>query len=696
MQIKKLLYWSLILCVNSFIVNAQTRECGTDAYWQKIKKRDHTKGLNLNTKSLRTSTGIATIPVVVHVLYNTAAQNVSNDQIASQIEALNRDFRKQNADASKVPATFSGLAVDCEIQFCLAQRDPEGFPTSGITRTATSKTSFSNGVDDAKFDNQGGKNAWDTELYLNLWVVPSIKSNAGLVLGYSSFPGDEKSIDGVVISYKYFGTLGTLPASNNLGRTATHEVGHWFGLYHTHQDECAGTNANTCNTAGDLVCDTPPQKQTYGCPTTQNTCTETEDKVDMTMNYMGYSDDNCMYMFSSGQKDRMWYHLNTYRSSILSSLGCQTPVIANNNVSLVKMDADRIDLCTNQHKPSVKLVNIGQNVITSVSLQYGTLSSSSNFTWQGSLAVGASEVITLNPITLSTGNQEVYIKVVTVNGQTDTDPSLDHIKSQVNVLPVFDLPFNETFEQEAPFIQNWTIKDFGGKAKWKRTDLAAVSGTYAAFIDNGDGDTGEKDELSSPLLHLQKEAKLSFKYAYKLWTEETTDENYSDTLKIFLELDCSGIPQKIFEGAGKNFTTGTPYFTEDRFIPKADEWRDISIDLSAYEDKIGRIIFRNISDIENCLFLDDINLTDKILSIDDSELSEKIKVYPTVSEGKVNVYFAGNYNIAIYNSSGILMDEKPNNVNDVHVDISKFMDHFLIFKIMTDEGSQSFKVFKKH
>ncbi|RYZ22852.1 MAG: T9SS type A sorting domain-containing protein [Chitinophagaceae bacterium] len=267
-------------------------------------------------------TPIYNIPVVVHVLWNTSTQNISDAQIQSQIDVLNRDFQLNNADTGLVPSAFKGLVADCRISFCMAQRDPSGNATTGIIRKQTTKTSFSADTDDAKSSTTGGSNAWDRNSYLNLWIVPSITSGGQSgILGYAQFPGGAAATDGVVIGYNYFGTTGTAAAPFNKGRTATHEVGHWLNLRHIWGDEsgCA---------QDDLVGDTPLQgAENYGCPGFPKVDACTSGNGVMFMNYMDYVDDACMYMFTTGQKSRMYGVLQSggARASLASSLGCQAP-----------------------------------------------------------------------------------------------------------------------------------------------------------------------------------------------------------------------------------------------------------------------------------------------------------------------------------------------------------------------------------
>ncbi len=257
---------------------------------------------------------ICLIPVVVHVVYQNATENISNTRIYEQIQVLNDDYRKNNTDAANIPAAWQGIAADCEIMFCLAARDPNGNWTDGIERTATTVGTF-NTNDNIKHFSTGGADAWDANVYLNLWVGDLGSS----LLGYAQFPGFDPSEDGVVIHYRYFGKTGAI-APFNKGRTATHEVGHWLGLRHIWGDD-----GNGCN-GSDLVSDTPNQAdENYGSfavgTVLTDNCTSTAPGV-MWCNYMDYTDDGSMYFFTEGQKTRMWVALNGDRSSLQSSNGC--------------------------------------------------------------------------------------------------------------------------------------------------------------------------------------------------------------------------------------------------------------------------------------------------------------------------------------------------------------------------------------
>ena len=304
-----------------FLTNAQQRSCHTmdnldrleiehpRGVQQMQKIENHTQKF-ANTFNAKAANGVINIPVVVHVVYNTSGQNISDAQVQSQIQVLNEDFRRLNSDKSNTPSTFAGVASDIEIEFCLASVDPNGNSTNGITRTQTSTSAF--GTNDyMKYTSQGGKNAWPTSNYLNIWVC----NMSGSTLGYAQFPGSgAAATDGVVISYKYFGRYGSAQAPFNKGRTATHEVGHWLNLRHIWGD--GGCSYD------DYVSDTPlAGSEHYGCPSwPQSSCSST----DMYMNYMDYVDDACMNLFTNGQKARMraLFAAGGFRESLLNSNGC--------------------------------------------------------------------------------------------------------------------------------------------------------------------------------------------------------------------------------------------------------------------------------------------------------------------------------------------------------------------------------------
>ncbi len=292
--------------------------------------RENRRAIETNTRAARlaTRTSVIRIPVVVHVLYHTDAENIDQSQIDSQIAALNRDYRLLNTDQSQIPAPFAVFAADTLAEFALAVRDPQGNPTSGITRTQTSKTAFPFDPFDPlttekldaliKFDGFG-KTAWPRDSYLNIWTC----TISGGLLGYAQFSGGPAATDGVVINNTAFGSGGIAEAPYDLGRTGVHEVGHWLNLLHIWGDDDGGCNGS------DNVDDTPNQADFNDSGVRLSdfphvTCTNGPNG-DMFMNYMDYVDDDTMLMFSKGQVQRMNTTLAGPRASLASSSGL-TPV----------------------------------------------------------------------------------------------------------------------------------------------------------------------------------------------------------------------------------------------------------------------------------------------------------------------------------------------------------------------------------
>lgn len=267
------------------------RGCATQEVLEAQLKADPTLAIRMNEIEAFTNKSILSgklvngkvqIPVVVNVLYRTTAENISDAQIQTQIDVLNKDFNALNSDYNSVPALFAGVKANVGISFVLDQ----------VIRKSTTKTSW--GTNDAvKKVAQGGLAPTSPTTKLNLWAC----TIGGGILGYAQFPGGASATDGVVVDSKYFGLSGAAAAPYNLGRTATHEVGHWMNLRHIWGDATCGS---------DLVSDTPTHNTAnYGVPAYPHYSTCSGTPVEMTMNYMDYVDDNAMYMFSNGQKSRM-------------------------------------------------------------------------------------------------------------------------------------------------------------------------------------------------------------------------------------------------------------------------------------------------------------------------------------------------------------------------------------------------------
>lgn len=362
-----------------------------------------------NQNNNSTNKASRNIPVVVHVIHNGDAlgsgENISDAQVMSQITVLNADFSATNSDFNST-SYFNSVKTNMDIQFCLAKTDPNGQPTTGINRVNYGTASFGQSATQA----MKAATQWDPTKYFNIWVV-RFGGDLNGVLGYAQFPNSgAANTDGVVIGYNYFGTTGAVSAPYNKGRTATHEVGHCFGLYHIWGDESACA-------ADDNVADTPQQKgENYGCPsypqTTQSggRCS-TSDPSSMYMNYMDYTDDACMYMFTAGQKARVDAVLASAprRASLLTSTVC--------NVAAINADFTGNPL----------VINEGQTVtFTSTSSSPATLNSW-NWTFTGGVP-GSFNGQTPPAITYSTAGTYAVSLTVTDNAAgTDTETKTAYI-----------------------------------------------------------------------------------------------------------------------------------------------------------------------------------------------------------------------------------------------------------------------------
>ena len=334
-----LLLFLVVFVMNSF---SQKSKCASDLVLSKQLENDPgfaqrlinneslvRNWISQNKKNLQSKNGQlqATIPVVFHVVYKNASQNIADSNLYRQIDILNECYRKQNANFSQTRPIFDSIAADVDIEFCVANTDTNGNWTSGIVRRQAPNGSFFDplfGFDNVKSFASGGSDPWPSDRYLNIWVCDMSLFGLTVVLGYATFPGSDPLLDGVVIQYNFMG-LQANGTSNDKGKTTVHEVGHWLGLRHIWGD---GQNSSTPCDSTDYVEDTPnADSASQQTCLLKNTCSNESnywnlagvDPPDMIENYMDYSYDDCMTMFTEGQKARMLGFLNTLRPNMLNS-----------------------------------------------------------------------------------------------------------------------------------------------------------------------------------------------------------------------------------------------------------------------------------------------------------------------------------------------------------------------------------------
>jgi hypothetical protein len=440
----------------------------TDEFEQWIRPKLEKNAKSRTSKNFKTN-GVITIPVVVHIISNGDAEgvneNILDQQVISQIRVLNEDFRKKSGTPG---FNTNPVGADVEIEFELANKDPNGIATNGITRVNLGAASWSTDDIDAIVKPQ---TQWNPDKYFNIWVVNLTRTN---LLGYAQLPSASglsglsnneggRTTDGVVIGYKYFGSStyfanGNYQPGYDKGRTATHEVGHWLGLRHIWGD--AGEGEDGC-TSDDYCQDTPNAAiENEGCPSNVDSCPNSPG-VDMVENYMDYTNDECMNIFTNDQKARMITVINnSIRRKSLQTSDALNPKFANDAATGVVSISTTT--CSNNLVPVIHITNKGTANLTAVSIRYGIDNTSTQIlNWTGNLATNQSQELTLNTMTTTGGSHTFNSTILSINGKTD-DNNVNDSDSKV-----FDIVNNF-----APTAMTLTLQCdyFGAETTWKLTN----------------------------------------------------------------------------------------------------------------------------------------------------------------------------------------------------------------------------------
>ncbi len=392
---------------------------------------------------------VVTIPVVVHVIHNGDAigvnENISEGQIQSQITVLNQDYSRE---AGTRGFNDNPVGASMDIAFCMAQRDPYGLASNGIVRH---NIGSDRPWDMEELELVKAQTQWDPEKYLNIWVVNQIViSGIYELAGYAQFPTDSSldgldegtgtaaETDGVALGYLYFGSEEIYPAGSysenrNLGRAASHEIGHFFGLRHIWGDE------DNC-TADDYCADTPiARTANSGCPDAGFDSCTARPGTDMFQNYMDYTDDACQNIFTANQKERMQAVLanSPRRLSLITSNGCVPGETFDNDGSLNLQGLT--STCSNTISPAIELTNTGNNTLTSAIIDYAADNDAiATYNWTGSLASGETTSIAVPQLTFTPGTHTFTASITSVNGTDDQAPSNNTKTQNFTILPSFN------------------------------------------------------------------------------------------------------------------------------------------------------------------------------------------------------------------------------------------------------------------
>ncbi|TNF48725.1 MAG: PKD domain-containing protein [Bacteroidetes bacterium] len=557
---------------------------------------------------------LLTLPIVFHVITSgSGATNINAVWVQRQVDQLNIDYRN-------LAGSTNAAAADVEIQFCLAVVDPSGnvLTEPGIHRVTSygagpfTQTTMDNTVKPGTI--------WNPNNYINIWTADL----SGGLLGYAQFPsnsglsglntnGGSANTDGVVILHTSLGSVANPNPAGGVygrGRTLSHELGHWLGLRHIWGD-------GACN-VDDFCADTPAAAAAnYGCPTGTNSCTGgSYPGNDMIENYMDYTDDACMNIFTADQKTRIRAVLNvaTRRSTLAASTACNLPSSDDSGISAIVTPNGEI--CQTTFTPVVTLKNYGGNVLTSCQIKYNIDGgANSTFNWTGSLASFATINVTLPSVTTTVGSHTFNSFTLLPNGVTDASSGNDASSASftVNLTAGSAIPVSEGFASTTFAPTNWTINNGGNALTWVRVTNAGIAPTAgnAARMDNYSTNiAGDVDDLVMFPVDLTgySSVTLTFDVAHARY-----NSSYIDRLDVVV-WGC-GLPEtQVYSKSGSTLATVADQTTA--FTPTAAQWRNETVDLSPYigNNKVY-IGFRNISGYGNNTYLDNINLSGVVAAV---------------------------------------------------------------------------------
>jgi Pregnancy-associated plasma protein-A len=547
------------------------------------------------------------IPVVVHVIHNNepigTGVNISDEQINSQIKVLNDDFNRLNADKVNTFSVFQSVAGSFDIQFVLAKQDPDGLASNGIVRVKGPKATWNYANDNAFLKSQS---YWPAEQYLNIWVTALTAGD----LGFAQLPtstllsgledsSPERLTDGIVINYREFGTKDAgsfdLAPRYSKGRTLTHEMGHFFGLRHIWGDgsDCTST---------DYVDDTPTQsKFTSGCITSpQSDCSTTK----MSQNFLDYTDDACMNLFTQGQVNRMNTVIQNSprRKELPNSAGSQPATAVANDLGIRSILNPSYTACNGSIVPSILIRNFGTNSINTAQIQLqlnGTTIETKAIS--SSILIGSEQQLNFSPISVASSNSyQVEFLILSTNGTTDGKSS-NNYKTIVTTIPGNGtLPIAENFSS---FPINWNIENPDGLISWQTNSIGGRSSMYMDFYNYAE--VGAIDRLTTPVLDLTSatSATLIFDRAYAQYSGDNDER-----LRILGTANCAfdNSSPVLFDKSGYELSTAPASSTS--FIPKSSEWVTEVVSLDSFLGQRVQLAFDATNGNGNNLFLSNIKI----------------------------------------------------------------------------------------
>jgi PKD repeat protein len=575
------------------------------------------------TQATETTGSPRIIPTVFHIIHVGGNENISDAQILDQMRSLNEDFRRLNADTTNTPSPFKPLGADCNIEFRLAQKDPNGNCTDGIVRVYSPLSVNAR-------DNVKAISYWPSNKYLNVWVVKSINTNGspGVILGYAQFPGfGPATTDGVVIRHDVCGSIGTVltgPFSNNKGRTLTHEVGHWLGLRHIWGDATCGN---------DNVSDTPPHvTANNGCPpfphNPNNSCGGGPNG-EMYSNYMDYTDGSCQNIFTLGQSSNMTLVLNSIRTNIWSA----------SNLTATGTDGSPAVTCapTVDFYPWTPVMICAGDSIQLKDMSFNGQPTSRSWTTTGGSPSSSTDSMPWVRYT----NPGTYTVSLTVSNSAGSSSTTRNGVVIVNptTATYSNWMFYEGFEN-GNIPSDWAVINASSNTvTWTYTTVAAWEGNASVRIQNASNLSGHVDELVTPGINLSvmNTPKVYFHLAYAQRSGSSNDK-----LRVLVSTDCGKTWVQRYLKSGSVLSTVTP--TSGNFTPTSpSQWRMETVNLSTVATATNALIkFEFTSDGGNNIYIDNINLSGPLGENENSTGDLSVSVFPNPASGEFVFQFENN------------------------------------------------------
>ncbi len=595
----------------------QEAEAKHAASWEEGKR-------NLENADRSTTPPVFIIPVVFHVIHDYGVENISDAQILDQMMILNRDYRKLNADTAQIVAPFDSIAADCEIEFRLAQIDPNGNCTNGIDRIPSMETYV--GDDGSKL------NRWPRDMYLNVWVVKSMMNG---VAGYAYYPGAVDGFlypyDGVIILQDYIGSIGT--SSVNTSRALTHEIGHYLSLPH-----CWGnTNQPGVACGDDGILDTPETKGWTTCNTAASAVC-TVGQPENVQNYMEYA--YCSKMFTFGQKAAMHYALNSstadrnnlWSAANLAATGCLNtqPTCAPH----ADFDINRMMVCEG-------------GSVTLTDLSWTSAATSWQWTLSGPTTLTSTSQNPSFTNLTATGTYNVQL-IATNSAGSDTMIKYNYLTvspDQAMVSPLYSESFEDPNCMYLGYISN---NRYGNSSYFYRNPYAAYTGTNSVML-NAYGNTlnGDIDELITPSYDMRFHTglQLTFRYAYA--TAATAADLNTQVFKVWSSTDCGQTWSPRWTSLNSNVCTAG--YSSTTFVPTQQDWALVTINLPASFSSQANVRFKfeftsPEDGVGNNLFIDDINILHGNVGINENNSGAAFDVYPNPGDGNSTIAYSLNKN----------------------------------------------------